>query len=173
MQIRVWISLDLPEQCNQQEMENSIHPFQHVSPTLLWAQPISRQAPYGVFSPLLTPALCAHALSSSTSYEDSHSVYGCHARSLQRVLSTPTHLVLGTTDCWGSESLLRLLTWWMASCKVHYLPDPRTRMLAALYTSELLQHQSHNQEGSIMAGFTSSMLFPILTEIMGKEKKEM
>lgn len=45
-------------------------------------------------------------------------------------------------------------------------------MLAALYTSELLQHQSHNQEGSIMAGFTSSVLFPILTEIMGKEKKK-
>lgn len=45
-------------------------------------------------------------------------------------------------------------------------------MLAALYTSELLQHQSHNQEVGIMAGFASSMLFPILTEIMGKEKKK-
>lgn len=45
-------------------------------------------------------------------------------------------------------------------------------MLVALFTSELLQRQSHNQERSTMAGFASSKLFPILTEIMGKDKKK-
>lgn len=46
-------------------------------------------------------------------------------------------------------------------------------MLVALCTSELSQRQSHNQEGSIMAGFASSILFPILTEIMEKGKNKL
>lgn len=45
-------------------------------------------------------------------------------------------------------------------------------MLIALCTSELSQLQSHNQEGNIMAGFASSILFPILTKIMEKEKNK-